>query len=227
MKKFNYVEGLPELKQLEVDESTGERYYISPNGIRLPSVTTVLGHDKKKSIIEWQNRVGIEKAEYIRNRAATRGTKFHNMMEDYLSNKEHFLDKVMPDMKQSFYDMLETLDLIDNIRYIESPLYSERLGIAGRTDVIADFAKTLSIIDFKTSERRKKEEWIKNYFLQGTAYALMHEEMTGIPIDQIVIIIATDDSDEPQVFIRDKNQYIEELIGVIENYKREKNNVSG
>ena len=222
MKKFNYVEGLPELKQLDVDESTGERFYISPNGIKLPSVTTVLGHFKKKSLIEWQNRVGHQEAELIKNRAATRGTKFHNMMEAYLRNEEHFLDGVMPDMKQSFRDMQETLDLIDNIHYIESPLYSEKLGVAGRTDVIGEFGKTLSIIDFKTSRKQKKAEWIENYFEQGTAYALMYEELIGTPINQIVILISCDDSEQPQVFIRDKNQYIENLLEKIHLYKQEK-----
>jgi genome maintenance exonuclease 1 len=222
MKKFNYVEGMPELKQLEVDESTGERFYISPNGVKLPSVTTVLGHFKKKSLIEWRNRIGNEQADAVMNRASTRGTKFHNMMEGYLRNEENFLDGVMPDMKQSFRDMQETLDLIDNIRYIESPLYSEKLGVAGRTDVIAEFGKTLSIIDFKTSTKQKKEQWIENYFEQGTAYALMYEELVGEPIDQVVILIATDDSDKPQVFIRDKNQYIENLLEKIHLYKQEK-----
>jgi hypothetical protein len=222
MKKFNFVEGMPELKQLEVDESTGERFYISPKGVKLPSVTTVLSHFKKKSLIEWRNRIGNEQADAVMNRASTRGTKFHNMMEGYLRNEENFLDGVMPDMKQSFRDMQETLDLIDNIRYIESPLYSEKLGVAGRTDVIAEFGKTLSIIDFKTSTKQKKEQWIENYFEQGTAYALMYEELIGEPIDQVVILIATDDSDRPQVFIRDKNQYIENLLEKIHLYKQEK-----
>lgn len=222
MKKFNFISGMPELKQLETDESTGERFYISPNGVKLPSVTTVLGHFKKKSLIEWRNRVGNEQADAVMNRASTRGTKFHNMMEGYLRNEENFLDGVMPDMKQSFRDMQETLDLIDNIRYIESPLYSEKLGVAGRTDVIAEFGKTLSIIDFKTSTKQKKEQWIENYFEQGTAYALMYEELVGEPIDQVVILIATDDSDRPQVFIRDKNQYIENLLEKIHLYKQEK-----
>jgi genome maintenance exonuclease 1 len=222
VKKFNFVEGMPELKQLEVDESTGERFYISPKGVKLPSVTTVLSHFKKKSLIEWRNRIGNEQADAVMNRASTRGTKFHNMMEGYLRNEENFLDGVMPDMKQSFRDMQETLDLIDNIRYIESPLYSEKLGVAGRTDVIAEFGKTLSIIDFKTSTKQKKEQWIENYFEQGTAYALMYEELIGEPIDQVVILIATDDSDRPQVFIRDKNQYIENLLEKIHLYKQEK-----
>lgn len=220
MKKFNFVQGLPELKQLETDESTGERFYISPNGKKLPSVTTVLGHFKKKAMIEWRNRVGHEEADKISTRASMRGTRFHNMLESYLRNEDHFLDGVMPDMKQSFRDMQETLDLIDNIHYIESPLYSERLGVAGRTDVIAEFGKTLSIIDFKTSRKQKKEEWIENYFEQGTAYALMYEELVGKPIDQIVILISCDDSEHPQVFIRDKNQYIQSLLEKIHIYKQ-------
>ena len=222
MRKFNFVSGMPELKQLETDESTGERFYISPSGKKLPSVTTVLGHFKKKAMIEWRNRVGHEEADKVSTRASIRGTKFHNMMEGYLRGEERFLDGVMPDMKQSFNDMKETLDLVDNIHYIESPLFSEKLGVAGRTDVIAEFGKTLSIIDFKTSAKQKKEQWIENYFEQGTAYALMYEELVGLPIDQIVILIATDDSDKPQVFIRDKNQYIESLLEKIHLYKQEK-----
>lgn len=221
MKKFKFVDGLPELKQLETDESTGVRYYITPSGKKLPSVTTVLGHFKKKAMIEWRNRVGHEEADKISTRASIRGTKFHNMMESYLRNEDNYLDGVMPDMKQSFRDMQETLDLIDNIHYIESPLYSEKLGVAGRTDVIAEFGGVLSIIDFKTSTRQKKEHWIENYFEQGTAYALMYEELVNRPIDQIVILIATDDSDEPQVFIRDKNQYIQNLLEKIHLYKQE------
>jgi len=220
MKKFNFVDNMPELKQLEVDESTGERFYISPNGVKLPSVTTVLSAFKKKSLIEWRNRVGNEEADRIMNRAATRGTKFHNMMESYLRNEEGFLFGVMPDMRQAFNDMQETLDLIDNIRYIESPLYSEKLGVAGRTDCIAEFAGVPSIIDFKTSTKEKKAEWIENYFEQGTAYSLMYEELVGEPIDQIVILISVDYMEHPQVFIRDKNQYVESLLEKIHIYKQ-------
>lgn len=225
MKKFRYVEGLPELKPLNTDESTGERFYISPNGVRLPSVTTVLSYFKKKSLIEWRNRVGNEEADRVMNRAATRGTKFHNLLEGYLRNEDHIFDGIMPDMKQAFRDMKETLDLIDNIHYIESPLYSEKLGVAGRTDCIGEFAGVPSIIDFKTSVRQKKPEWIEHYFEQGTAYALMYEELTGRTMDQIVILISCDDSDQPQVFIRDKNQYIQNLLEKIHIYKQENKNV--
>lgn len=222
MKRFKYVDGLPTLHPLDTDESTGERFYITPNGVKLPSVTTVLGHFKKKSLIEWRNRIGNEEADKVMYRASNRGTRFHNMMEGYLRNEDDFLNGVMPDMRQAFNDMKETLDLIDNIRYIESPLFSEKLGIAGRTDVIAEFAGVPSIIDFKTSTKEKKEEWIDNYFEQGTAYALMYEELVNEPIDQIVILISVDFMERPQVFIRDKNQYIQNLLEKIHLYKQEK-----
>lgn len=222
MKRFKYVDGLPELKQLDTDESTGERFYITPNGVKLPSVTTVLGYFKKKSLIEWRNRIGNEEADKVMFRASNRGTRFHNMMEGYLRNEDDFLNGVMPDMRQAFNDMKETLDLIDNIRYIESPLYSEKLGVAGRTDVIAEFAGVPSIIDFKTSTKEKKEIWIDNYFEQGTAYALMYEELVKEPINQIVILISVDFMEHPQVFIRDKNSYIQNLLEKIHLYKQEK-----
>jgi len=222
VKRFKYVDGLPTLHPLDTDESTGERFYITPNGVKLPSVTTVLGHFKKKSLIEWRNRIGNEEADKVMYRASNRGTRFHNMMEGYLRNEDDFLNGVMPDMRQAFNDMKETLDLIDNIRYIESPLFSEKLGIAGRTDVIAEFAGVPSIIDFKTSTKEKKEEWIDNYFEQGTAYALMYEELVNEPIDQIVILISVDFMERPQVFIRDKNSYIQNLLEKIHLYKQEK-----
>jgi len=219
------VEGLPELASLPTEEIDGKRYYITPNGKKLPSVTTVLGHFKKEKINEWRNRVGHEEAQKITNRASVRGTKFHNMLEKYVSNDRSLFENVMPDMKQAFYDIQPTLDKIDNIHYIESPLWSERLGLAGRTDVIGEYEGTLSIIDFKTSLKEKKEEWIDNYFEQGTAYSLMYKERVGNPIKQIVIIILVDGRTEPQIFIKNPDDYVDSLIKKIWLYKKEHTHV--
>ena len=220
MKTFNHVAGLPELTQLETDESTGQRFYIAPTGDRLPSVTTVLGHFKKKSLQAWRQRVGEEEANKISTRASMRGTKFHNMMEKYLNNDKTLFEDVMPDMRMSFYDMEILLDNIDNIYYIESPLWSTTLGLAGRTDVIAEYNGVLSIIDFKTSLRLKREADIKNYFQQAAAYALMYEERVGTPIDQIVVLISVD-GEPPQSFVKNKNDYVDELKNLIRLYKEE------
>jgi hypothetical protein len=221
MKTFKYLSNMPEMKSLAVEEIGGKRHYISPNGIKLPSMTTVLGHFKKAQIIEWRNRVGSKEADSISNRAATRGTKFHTLMERYLKNEQNIFEDVMPDMRQAFSDIQSTVDKIDNIHYIEAPLYSEVLGVAGRTDVIAEFDQVPSIIDFKTSRREKREEWIENYFEQGTGYSLMYEELTGFQINQIVIIISVDGLDEPQVFVKDRIDYVDSLITKIEAYKKE------
>ena len=222
MKTFNHVTGLPDLKPLSVEEIHGKRYYISPSGKKLPSVTTVLGHFKKKQISEWRARVGEEQANRISTRASTRGTKFHNMMEKYLLNDNTLFEDIMPDMKQAFHDVKDAIDKIDNIHYIEGQMFSERLGLAGRTDCIGEYDGVLSIIDFKTSLKPKKKEWIENYFEQGTAYAMMYEELVGNPIDNIVIIVSTDDGSQPlQVFQENKYDYIQSLLEKIHIYKQE------
>ena len=225
MKKFSYVSNLPELRTLMVEETDGKRHYVSPNGMKLPSVTTVLGHFGKQKIQEWKDRVGKEEAERISTRASIRGTKFHSMLEKYLTNEQNIFEDVMPDARQAFKDVQKVVDRIDNISYIESMLYSESLGLAGRSDVIGEFDYVPSIIDFKTSLRPKKREWILNYFEQGTAYSLMYEEMTGIQINQIVIIISVDGTDEPQVFLEDRNYNIDSLRDKIKAYKEEYGNV--
>lgn len=226
MKKFNYLK-VPKLKDLDVQYSMeGSRFYVTPSGRWLPSVTTVLAHAKKGSLDRWQNKVGEAEANRIRNVAANRGTKFHTMMERYLTNceKQVIFEGVMPDMRMQFHDIQTIIDDIDNIHHLESPLYSETLGVAGRTDVIAEFRGVPSIIDFKTSLRPKKPEWITNYFEQGTAYALMYEELIGIKIEQVVVLIAVD-QEEPQTFVVNRNDYIDSLKAKIETYNRDTTHV--
>ena len=225
MKTFRYVSNLPDLTEITSEEIDGKRYYRTPVGIKLPSVTTVLGYHKKDAMNEWRNKVGHDTAQKISTRASIRGTKFHNMMEKYLRNDSNLFENIMPDMKQAFRDAQKYVDRIDNIHYIESPLYSLQLGLAGRTDVIAEFDGKLSIIDFKTSTRVKRKEWIENYFEQGTAYALMYEEIVGTPIDQIVILISVDGETEPQVFIEQPVRWIDSLRTKIHLYNKDHNHV--
>ena len=214
---FNYVDGLPKLKSLETKEENGRRFYLLPSGRYVPSVTTMLGYFKAQRIQEWRNRVGHAEADKIRNRASTRGTKFHNLLEKYLCNEpvNIITESLMPDMKQAFNDIKSTIDRIDNIHYLETPLYSEKMRLAGRTDVIGEFDKVLSVIDFKTSSKPKTESMIEDYFLQGTCYALMYEERVGIPIDQIVVIMSTDGMEKPQLFVKSKEEYEEKLCDKI------------
>ena len=221
MKTFNHL-NTTTLCKLERSEYNGKRYYVSPTGRRLPSVTTFLSHFKGDSIAKWRAKVGEEEANKISARAGRRGTKFHSLMESYIGNEKGFLNEtVMPDMKLAFNNMLPTLDRIDNVHFLETMLFSETLGLAGQVDCIAEFDGVPSVIDFKTSLKIKKEEWILGYFEQCTCYSLMYEEMTGIKARQIVVLISVDNETEPQVFVKDRNDYMPELANKIKQFRLE------
>jgi hypothetical protein len=216
---FNHVNvNIPEIRTENIN---GGRYYVTPTGVKYPSITTVLSILSKKAIMEWRKRVGAEEANKISTKAARRGTNVHQMCEDYLNNKEYITNKTMPVDKEMFGTLKPILDeRINNIHTQEATLYSDYLGVAGRVDCIAEFDGRLSVIDFKTSRKLKKKEWISNYFQQASAYCVMYEERTGIPIDQIVILIAVDE-EEPQVFIEKRDNHIHDCIETIAIYKEQ------
>ena len=221
MKTFNHINQDHYLVNLQREEYNGKRYYVSPNGNKLPSVTTFLSHFKGDSIAKWRAKVGEEEANRISSRASRRGTKFHSLMESYISNQEGFLNEdVMPDMKMAFKQMLPIVNRIDNVHYLETMLYSETLGLAGQVDCIAEFDGIPSVIDFKTSLKLKREDWILSYFEQCTCYSLMYEEMTGIKAKQIVVLISVDNED-PQVFVKQRGDYIPELYNKIKQFRME------
>ena len=197
----------------------GKRYYTLPDGTRLPSVTTVLGAQKKQAIMEWRKRVGEEKANAISRKASGRGTNVHTLCERYLNNES--LGDIMPDAKEMFISLKPTLNRINNIHYQEQALWSTQLGMAGRTDCIAEFDGELASIDFKTSARIKTRENILDYFWQTTAYALMYEELIGKPINNIVIIMAVEDN-EPLLFKQKTADHIDGLVKAIKYYKAQK-----
>ena len=117
-----------------------------------------------------------------------------------------------------FEQLKPSLNRINNIIAQEVPLFSEGIGVAGRVDCIAEFDGKLSVIDFKSSRKKKQKSWILKYFLQATCYALMFEELTKKKVDQIVILISADD-ETVDVYIEDKNNYVEKLKMVVEDYK--------
>ena len=109
-----------------------------------------------------------------------------------------------------FQSIEPILQRINNVHGVELGLYSDHLGLAGRTDIIAEFDGRLSVIDYKSSAKTKKYEYCYNYFAQCSAYAIMYEERTNIPIDQVVIIVAVD-SDEPQLFIEKRDSWVHRI----------------
>lgn len=171
--------------------------------------------------MKWRKRVGDEEANKISAKATRRGTKFHSLMESYLNNQDpatFLTEDLMPDMKHHFNLMKSVLDRIDNIHYIETMLYSESIGLAGQVDCIAEFDGVPSIIDFKTANKLKKEEWIEDYFLQTTAYSLMYEDMTGVKARQIVILISVD-HELPQIFVKDRKDYVPLLAERLKEFR--------
>lgn len=207
---------------LECVTETAGRRYVTPEGKKYPSITTVLSILSEDSIREWRARVGEEEANKISYRASTRGTAVHAIIEDYINNKEDYAKKYMPNVVQDFKRVQDILDERIGVVYAqEVPLYSDILGIAGRVDCIAEFDGELSVIDFKTSKKAKKKEWIENYFIQESFYAAAFYERTGIPIKKIVTII-TVDNDQSQVFIEEPLKWLPKLIETRKEYgKRE------
>ena len=190
------------------------RRYFTPEGKAYPSITTILGQLSKQSIMEWRKRVGEEEANKVSRRASTRGTAVHKLAEDYLNNDPTWNDGVMPNNLASFLDLKKIIDeRLDNLWFQEEFLYSDKLKCAGQVDCIAEFDGELSIIDFKTSLKPKKEEWVENYFVQAAFYAAAFYERTGIPIKQGVILISVDEH-EPQVFKIPTFKYIPRLLEI-------------
>ena len=197
----------------------GKRYYTLPDGTRLPSVTTVLGAQKKQAIMAWRKRVGEDVANAISKKATGRGTNVHTLCERYLNNDP--LGNIMPDAVEMFRSLKPLLNRIDNIHYQEQALWSKQLGMAGRVDCIGEFDGVLSVIDFKTSKKIKQLAHIEDYFWQTSAYALMYEEMIGTPINNLVIIMAVED-EQPLIFKQKTQDHIPGLVKAIQYYKEQK-----
>ena len=217
---FEHVDtDLPEIQTQNID---GKRYYLTPKGAKYPSITTVLSILSRQGIMEWRARVGAEVANAISTKAARRGTNIHTMCEDLLNNKLKFENFLPIDVE--LFKTIEPIisEKINRIYAQERTLYSDYLGVAGRVDCIAEWEGRLSVIDFKTSNKPKKKEWISNYFQQTSAYAVMFEERTQIPVDQLVVLIAVDNH-SPQIFIEKRDDHISECIDTIHKFKEENN----
>ena len=196
------------------------RLYETPEGKRYPSVTTVLGKMTDKSALEaWKKRVGEDEAARVSSRAATRGTNVHTMCENYVLGND--IDTSMPHNMMMFNQIKKVLDeKVDMIRATECTLFSDHLKLAGSCDLIADYDGRLSIIDYKTSAKLKRTDWIEGYFLQASLYSYMLWEMTGILVKDIVIIIGVDDSLESQIFVERPQRYLEKAVDLVRSYHK-------
>ena len=192
---------LPKLQR--VTKIDGESYYVTPEGNRYPSVTTVLSEFKKKDLARWRARVGEEEANRVKNFAAKRGTTFHALCEKFM------LGFVQEDSIGGMFNQFKPyLNRIKHIRCLEQHVYSDQLKVAGQLDCVAEYDNCLTIIDFKTSSKPKIEKYIWDYFMQASAYSYMFEERTGIPIRDITILISCE-TGEVQEFYSTREEWID------------------
>ena len=208
-----------EIAELSTKTVNRKRFYETPDGKLYPSITTVLQRRKMEGLMAWRKKVGDDVANYVARTAAARGTKVHHMCEDFLNNnfdeevhKKNFLPytlfgQIKPHLQ----------DKVDNIMSQECGLYSDKYMVAGRVDCIGEYNGIPSIIDFKTSTKERNDDWNESYYIQASAYAEMFEERTGIEINQIVILVVTEDG-IVQEFIKTKENYLPLLVEAIDDF---------
>jgi hypothetical protein len=204
--KYNYVP----MSRVEID---GKRRYATPDGEKLPSVTTILdatkSEESKKALQEWRNRVGHVKAQAITTEAAGRGTRMHKWLENYVKTGETGEPGSNPYSKQSHQmaHSIITQGLIKCNEYwgTEVPLYFPKV-YAGTTDLVGVHDGSPAIMDHKQSNKLKKREWIDDYFVQLAAYANAHNEVHGTDIRKGVIFMCTQDNIY-QEFIIEGNEF--------------------
>ena len=216
---MTFVHNPIDIPEVSTKNINRKRFYNTPTGF-YPSITTVLGvrKEKKEGLAKWRERVGNDVANHIMRTAAGRGTAVHHMCEDFLNNKEVIKEdqKFLPWCL--FSQLKPTLEKsINNIYAQECGLWSEKYRVAGRVDCIAEWNGVPSIIDFKTSRSERKDDYNFEYYMQASAYAEMFEERTGIEINQIVILVVTEDG-LVQEFVREKHDYLEPLIETIDMF---------
>jgi len=201
---------IPEIKAKTTD---GIRLYETPEGKFYPSITTVLKNRGKEGLFEWRKRVGEDVATYVSRKSATRGTQVHHYCEKYLDNgyenedwndykKGRFLSYCLFSQLKPYLD-----ECIGLVHCQEKALWHNFYKIAGRVDCIAEWDGVLSVIDFKTSTKEREDSWNENYYIQASAYAEMYQERTLQEIEQIVILVVTEDG-TVQEFVKKKHQYL-------------------
>ena len=194
--EFNLYNPKFDYHALSRTSEDGKRLYATPDGKKVPSVTTILDktkpEEKKAALNEWRKRVGVENAQKITTEAANRGTRMHTYLEHYVKNGE-MKDKGSNPFGWASHAMAECvidngLTHVDEFWGVEIPLYFPGL-YAGTTDCVGLHKSDASILDFKQTNKANKREWIDDYFLQLVAYALAHNEVYKTNIRKGVILM--------------------------------------
>jgi len=174
----------------------GKRHYCLPDGIKVPSVTTILDktkpEEKKQALRQWKQRMGEERAQQIVTEAANRGTRMHSYLENYIRSDDMKPLPSNPYAQTSWYMaaqiILEGLQHVDEFWGVEVPVYYSGL-YAGTTDCVGIWKGKPAILDFKQTNKPKKKEWIDDYFLQLVSYAAAHNQIHDTEIETGVILM--------------------------------------
>ena len=203
-----HLYNFPKLERIDGEP----RMYVTPEGAKLPSVTSVTGFTTKVGIQQWRAKVGEAEANKISKRASGRGTVVHNLTEKYILNDSDFdkaKSKAMPDAIDLFHKIRRTMNAnVTAIHALEKMVWSDYLKVAGTVDCIGIYKGRLAVIDFKTSAKTKEEKWIEHYFMQTSAYACAWYELTKEPINSLVVIVANDEDSEAQIFEKTTYPYL-------------------
>lgn len=220
--KFTYA-------KLTRDESTGKRLYATPDGHKVPSVTTVLDKTKPEesriALANWRKAMGEQKAQQITTEAANRGTRMHKYLEDYIKGETLKESVSNPYAQQSLtmakIVIAEGLKNVDEVWGSEVPLYFPEL-YAGTTDCVGIHNSEESILDFKQTNKPKKREYIDDYFIQLTAYALAHNEVHGTNIRKGVILMCSAEYQYQEFILepKDFDYWTERWCKRVEEYYR-------
>lgn len=209
--KYNY-------SQINREMLDGRRYYVTPTGSRVPSVTTILDRTKpaesRQALAEWRKRVGEQRAQQITTEAANRGTRMHKWLENYVQHGAAGEPGTHPESQRSHKMAMTIIEQgFKNVTEVwgnEVPLYFPEL-YAGTTDCVGVHGGEDAILDFKQSNKPKRREWIDDYFLQLTAYALAHNEVHGTNIRKGVVMMSVRPEDgadpEYQEFILEPSDF--------------------
>jgi hypothetical protein len=198
------------LSRREID---GKRLYSTPDGLAVPSVTTILDKTKpeeaKAALRNWRKRVGDQQANAISKEASGRGTRMHKWLEDYCLTGELGTPGSNPYSQQSHkmagVIVEQGLNTMDECWGVEVPMYFPQV-YAGTTDCVGLYNGKPAIMDFKQTNKPKKTEWVQDYFCQLCAYAEAHNEVYGTNIQQGVILMCSKDF-EYQTWVIEGDEY--------------------
>lgn len=196
-------------QDLSRESVDGKRLYATPDGKKLPSVTTILGatqsEEKKKSLAEWRKAVGAERAQAITTEAASRGTRMHTYLERHVLNGT-IGERGSNPFSWPSYAMAEEvvnkgLVNVNEFWGVEVPLYFPSI-YAGTSDGVGIHKNEEAILDYKQSNKPKKREWIEDYFLQLCAYGEAHNELHGTNIRKGVILMCVKPDVKDNVIVK-------------------------